>query len=325
MHLSIAIAGSSQYTRQMAEAINADSRFEILYLLTPTAKPQGRKKQLINNPLHNFALENHYPCVLIDQKIDEVVCQQIKKQTQPDILLVVDFGYLVPSWLVNWPKIAPVNIHPSKLPAWRGSSPAQMVLLSGEKYSSVSTMQLNEKLDQGPIISQLDFTIQTTWNSQDYYDFAFDLASQQLTNVLIQFAQGKILAKTQPLKSNTAISKRLTKEDSFIDWQQLWPLLCTKQQAFLPKNKTTNVPKNSTSLLQTYLANTPLPNQAQLLERSSRAFAPWPLLWTIVPTQKGNKRMKILSGKITNNTFCLENIQLEGKNACSIDEIKNWF
>lgn len=341
---SIAIAGSSKYTKLMAEKLAQNSHFKILYLITPAPRPQGRKKLLTLNPLHSFSKSRHLQVILIEKKINQDVQQRIVQHPKPDFLLVVDFGYLIPTWLLDLPKIAPINIHPSKLPAWRGSSPGQMVLLNCETTSSVSLIKMNSKLDQGVVIYQKDFVIKTNWNSQNYYNFAFELISQQLSNILINFAQGKIKTQAQPIKSPTPISKKLNKKDSFINWSQLQPLLCSKQEVFLPKinninsgnclanhilikkSKNQKQPKNNNChLLQKYFTNTPNDQQAALVERAARAFAPWPGLWTIISTKKGEKRLKILNVELQNNQLCLKQVQIEGKQPCKIEEIKNWF
>ncbi len=321
--LSIAIAGSSKYTKLMAEKLAQNPHFKILYIITPAPKPQGRKKLLTCNPLHDFGKNRHLPCILIDKKINQNIQKQIIQHPKPDFLLVVDFGYLIPTWLLDLPKIAPINIHPSKLPAWRGSSPGQMVLFSGETTSSVSVIKMNKKLDQGAVIYQKDFAVKTNWNSQNYYNFAFKLISQQLSNTLINFAQGKIKAQAQPIKSPTPISKKLSKGDSFIEWSHLQPLLCSKQQMFLPKID--NINNKNHHLLQECFAHTPKNQQAVLIERATRAFAPWPGLWTIISTKKGEKRLKIWNVELKNNQLCLKRVQLEGKQPCKIEEIKNWF
>ncbi len=321
--LKVAVAGSSQYTKLMAEVLQADPRFTLTWILTPTPKPIGRKQILTQNPLHEFGLANHLPCILINQKIDAEIKTQLAQLPQPDFLLVVDFGYLVPDWLLELPQIAPVNIHPSALPRWRGSSPGQMVILTGETTSAVSLMKLNANLDQGEIIQQLKFKVLQHWNSQDYYDFSFQLISQTLGQALVTFAQDK-QAQAQPLTSPTPISKRLNKTDSFINWSDLYQLLSKEEQKKLPSPQATT-PNFQPRLLNNYLQQTPVTQKAELIARACLAFSPWPGLWTIIATKKGDKRLKIIACHVEQEQLSLDEVQLEGKNPGKINEIKNWF
>ena len=215
------------------------------------------------------------------------------KVKKPDILIVVDFGFLIPSWLLDLPKIAPLNIHPSLLPRWRGSTPGPSVLLHGDKKSAVTLMIMNEKMDEGPILSQIPFTVDPTWTQTEYYQTSFDLICEKLGDHIEQFLQKKIIPSIQPTKSPTPTALKLTKEKAFISWNEI-------------KNAMQNGEK------------------ATEIERASRAFYPWPKLWTKVITNKGKKRFIIHSCFIDEKKHLqLDKVQLEGKSINNWSEIKN--
>jgi len=291
---SVAIAGSTQNTRLCAEALAADERFEITSILTPTPRVIGRKQLVTHNPLHAFAVEKNIAVVLVEKKINGDVQQEISALVEPDFLLVVDFGYIIPNWLLAWPKIAPLNIHPSLLPRWRGSSPGQFVLLNGEKESAVTLMVMDAQLDHGPIITQLPFSVEEKWTQTEYYAKSFALICEKLPALMTQFAEGTLVTTPQPEESPTAVAGRFQREDGFVSW----------------------------SVLQEVLAadNTPL---AQKLCNMIFALQPWPGVWTLVPTQNGEKRLKILDVDLVEGKLELLKVQLEGKNITSWNEIKN--
>src|SRR5258708_7726522 len=119
----IAIAGSTQHTVQCAEALFASPEFEITWILTPQPRLLGRKQILTKNPLHLFAEEHHVPLILLENTIDAAIQHRILTMNSAqavDFLLVIDFGYLIPDWLLDLPAIAPLNVHLSALPAGRG-------------------------------------------------------------------------------------------------------------------------------------------------------------------------------------------------------------
>jgi methionyl-tRNA formyltransferase len=296
MRYTVALAGSTQRTAQVAKTLLQDERFQILLIVTPQPRPLGRKQVLTQNPLHAFAEKNNVPVVLIDQKLDPAVREQIEQafsSTPFDFFMVVDFGYLVPKWLLDLPAIAPLNIHPSLLPRWRGASPGQYVLLHGDEQSAVTLMVMNEALDEGPVIAQLPFAVNPSWTQIEYYQYAFDLICEQLGNLIEQFAKGELKAQPQPKESPTILADRLSKEEAFREW----------------------------TVIQKAMADG---TQAVQLERACRAYYPWPKLWTLAPTPQGKKRLIIHRCSIDgHNQLVLEQVQLEGKKITSWLEVKN--
>src|SRR5260221_9071656 len=102
---SLILAGSTERTVKIATHLLSDARFNIIGVLTPAPKPQGRKKAVTQNPLHTFAITNDIPTVLIQKKINEEIRGALAALPQPDILVVVDFGYIVPRWLLDLPSL----------------------------------------------------------------------------------------------------------------------------------------------------------------------------------------------------------------------------
>jgi methionyl-tRNA formyltransferase len=325
MPYKIALAGSSQYTVMMAEALQTDNRFEISYTISPTPKLIGRKQVLTKNPLQVWAEANQITNFAVEKKIDGTLQEQLFNAGEIDFLLVVDFGYLIPSWLLQIPKIAPLNVHPSLLPKWRGSSPGQFALLFKDlaeetKQSAVTLMIMNEGLDQGPIIAQLPFEIEENWTQDEYYEHAFKLMMKKLANLISDFAEKKITSQPQPLESPTRTARRLDKTDSFITWQALQQLMTNhleKVHLSIDKQKLLN------NLLMDDEICKDKTEQIQLIINASRAFSPWPGLWTVIKTNQGEKRMKIFACHIDNQQLILDRVQIEGKNPCLFRECKN--
>ncbi|NCN82374.1 MAG: hypothetical protein GW947_00240 [Candidatus Pacebacteria bacterium] len=259
--ISVALAGSTKYTAQCAEALVKQTDFTLTSIITPNAKPSGRKKILEENPLAQFAQQAKVPISYIHEKITEETKEALSQQPQPDFLLVVDFGYWIPAWLQVWPKIKSLNIHPSALPRWRGSSPGQFVLLHGEKESAVSLIEVISDMDAGDLYWQKSFAVEPTWTQTEYYDHAFSLVADELPTLLKQICSGELQPTPQPAESPTPVAKKLTKADGFVAWDTI----------------------------KDTIANLPAP-----LEAAARAYSPWPQLWTEVPTRKGPTRMKLL-------------------------------
>ncbi len=322
MKYKIAIAGSTQNTIKMAEAIAADPRFEISFTLSPTPKLIGRKQILTKNPLHLWSEKKQLKTFLVDKKIEKTMLEEFAAIGEIDFLLVVDFGYLIPKWLLTLPKIAPLNIHPSLLPKWRGSSPGQFCLLFQDlnefgHESAVTLMIMSEGMDEGPIIAQLPFEIEKKWTQVEYYEHAFELMGEKLADLIGDFATKKIQAQNQPAQSSTIAARRLSKDDSFMDWKNLKQLMAGQkidQAEILP-----NLFKDD-EVKQFFEDKT---SQIKLVSNASKAFSPWPSLWTLIPTNNGERRMKILDCHLEKECLVLDQVQIEGKNPSKWNESKN--
>ncbi len=312
--ISVGLAGSTERTRLMAESLTADPVFQIVWTLTPPPQPIGRQQIMTTNPVELWSQAQGIPVVHVQTKLDAEVETQVMalNTNQPiDILLVVDFGYLVPDWLLKLPKIAPLNIHPSDLPRWRGSSPAQFCLLFGDSTSAVTLMIMSAGLDEGPIIATLPIAVDPTWTSIDYYRESFALMATRLPDLVKQFAAQPV-STSQPATSPTPIAKRLNKTDSFIEW----PILAAAAGLLPPDGIAA-----SSNLLAEVNAETA--DWPTVLERATRAFSPWPGLWTLLPTAKGDQRLKILATHLDHGRLVLDTVQLEGKQPSSWAQLKS--
>ncbi len=323
----LALAGSTGYTADLAKILAADDRFAITWVVSPATKSVGRKPDLIDNPLHLWAVKHTVPSIRIANKIDQKVKQEIESlNSDIDILLVVDFGYFVPEWLVELPKVAPLNLHPSKLPEWRGSSPGQAVLMSGAQTSAITLMQIDKQLDHGPIIFQQPFDVGPTWTQVEYYQTAFTSIFPKIGNLIEQFILGKLLPTTQPDISPTPIARELTKTDSLLPWQLVLNLMTATSQTDKLRTLSSQLPPFLADMWK-YLNNAPNSNNSNLvafIARAARALSPWPQLWTKVPTTKGERRLKILSvDSAITDRLVLKQVQLEGQQPALWNQIKN--
>lgn len=292
--ISVALAGSTKYTAQCAEAITNSPNCTLTTIVTPVAKPAGRKKVLEENPLAKFAQQTNIPITYISEKITEETKAALEQQPQPDFLLVVDFGYWIPTWMQAWPKVKSLNIHPSALPRWRGSSPGQFVLLNSEKESAVSLIEVISDMDAGDIYWQKPFTVEPAWTQTEYYDHAFSLIASELPNLLEQIHAGELQPTPQPKESPTPVARKLTKADGFVAWDTI---------------------ERATKTCSPLLSEAANQNQTlfDVLEAATKALSPWPGLWTTIKTAQGVKQMKILTALSTHDAISLNKVRIEGR------------
>lgn len=327
---SVAIAGTTHRTQQCAQALLESELFDISWVLTPVPKPIGRKQVITANKMDEFASNNGIITVWVDTKINSETQFELSRLEQPDFLLVVDFGYIIPSWLLELPKIAPLNIHPSQLPRWRGSSPGQFSLLFNDTKSAVTLMVMDEKLDHGPIIHQDFFEIDKNWDQNDYYIHAFNIMCHNLDTKIVKFAENPDSVIKQPDNSPTITAKMIKKDHAFIPWELVLAAMQGEKKSQEDNDdeqpddyekKYQSFSKASQLLQTAIMQNRSIP---LTIERASKAFYPWPHLWTLLPTSSGEKRMKILEVTYTpeNDSIEMITVHIEGKNKSQWRDIK---
>ena len=267
------LATTNQTGLQQAESLLAAS-WQCRGVLTSRPRPVGRHQTLTPTPAHLWADEHHLPIFLLEKTIPKSLSRELPAV---DFVLVVDFGYYVPSWLIAWSKYPAINIHPSRLPHYRGASPGQYVILNGDSDSAVSIMTLAREMDAGPLLAQLPLSVAKTWTSQEYYDHAFRLAAQKLPQILNDFATGKISPQEQI--GTPTFAPKISKQDAFITPDTLFS-----------------------------------PTTAVDIERKIRAYQPWPLAWTVLPLKSGLKvRLQLLHAHLENNHLILDEVKIAGQ------------
>lgn len=352
--IKIAAAGSTHQTVKCLQTLDKSPQFEISWVLTPAPKKIGRDQKLSKNPAHSWVEKTNkqqsqqnkqhpsLPLITISKKINQDIKQEIEYLTAqdklnspawPDLLLVVDFGYLIPDWLLELPKKAPVNLHPSKLPRWRGGSPGQMIILSGQQKSAITLMRITKQLDAGPIIKQQEFKLKTNWTSADFYDYSFAIAAKNLEKWLVDYVEGRLKEEPQPAISPTGLAREIQKQDAYVPWnliKQLMPdpkvdnssLKSSSSQKTAADLEKFDFPKRS--ILKKFLRKNETAQWAVVIEHASRAFKPWPILWTKVPTKQGEKRMQIISCKIgLNQQLILKRVKIAGQVEADWNQVKN--
>jgi methionyl-tRNA formyltransferase len=192
---------------------------------------------------------------------------------------------------------------------------------------------MNEGLDTGDLVAQLPFSVDPAWTQTEYYNHAFELVGMQLAEILDQLASGQIQREPQPVESPTPIASRFTKEDGFVPWEAVRSCFDREPQAADSNSSVDSDPAihldtSENSALSPILsaALSYHGSWAQLIHYATKALFPWPGVWTVIPTAKGQKRMKILSTEIivgSPTKIQLQQVQIEGKEPARWDQVKN--
>ena len=139
--------GTPSFAVPILEMLNKE--VDVVLVVTQPDKITGRKKILTPSPVKECALSLSLP-VFQPPKIKETPDKILN--TPCDLIITCAYGQILPSSILNYPKLGCINVHASLLPKYRGGAPIQWALLNGEKESGVTIMQMDEQMDNGDII-----------------------------------------------------------------------------------------------------------------------------------------------------------------------------
>ena len=149
----IVFMGTSNFAVPILKSLYQNG-YPISVVYTQPPKKSNRGQQLtkssINSFSENISLDVRTPLSLKNNKEEELYLTEL----QPDIILVISYGQIIPKNLLNIPKHGFLNVHASLLPKWRGAAPIQRSIMNLDKETGISIMRINENLDEGPVCNQ---------------------------------------------------------------------------------------------------------------------------------------------------------------------------
>lgn len=195
-----------------------DAGHEIAAVVTKPDMPQGRKMILTPPPVRIAAqalgLPIYQPATLKDEKMTELLCS-----FSPDVIVVAAYGKILPKAILELPVYGCINLHASLLPKFRGASPIQTAILSGEKITGVTAMQMAEGIDTGDILQSVSTPIGLEENAQELTARLSRLGAELIVKTLTLVQEGKINPKPQQ-DSESCYAPLITKKMSEINWDR---------------------------------------------------------------------------------------------------------
>lgn len=266
MNRKIIFFGSGEFAAIILNKL-AVSEFRPGAIFTQPDKPVGRRQTLSPSPAKKVA-ENFHLKIFEPKSLKNDETEKMVRSFEPDLIVVADYGKIIPKNILDIPKFGVLNVHPSLLPRHRGATPIQYAILEGDEETGVTIILMDKQVDHGPIIASEKIEVESK-------ELIFDELFHQLAE-----SGGKLLLKTLPRwlnneikpmpqdESRATFTKILTKEDGKIDWHK----------------------------------------SAEEIERKIRAFLKWPGVWCEWESSGKKLRLKIIKAGILNRTVgCAEN------------------
>lgn len=226
--MRIIFMGTPLFSVPALEAL-VHSQHQVVAVYTQPPKPRGRGHQLQETAVHERALALGIPVYTPTSLRSQSVQEEIQS-LQADVGVVVAYGLILPSAVLDAPRWGCINIHASLLPRWRGAAPIQRALMAGDTQTGITIMKMDTGLDTGPMISQASVPISDRTTLPELQETLALLGAHLLTEVLTDYP---CLVQNQPTIGVTYAAK-IAKTESFLDWRLPASLLIRHIKALNP-------------------------------------------------------------------------------------------
>ncbi|MEK7534712.1 MAG: methionyl-tRNA formyltransferase [Patescibacteria group bacterium] len=209
------------------------------------------------DPVPSYCIRSKVRYYIVTDFRDKRLINDLVNAKAP-IGVLASFGAIIPNEVLDLFPHGIINIHPSLLPKYRGSTPVQTAILNGDKTTGVTIIKLDEEVDRGPILTQVEEPIFENDTSESLHERLFRLGSSSIVRTIELYLKGKIRLREQN-HAKATFTKRLNRGDGYIDLQN--------------------------------------PPKPEVLARMIRAYYPWPNVWTKVRIKNHESRIKFLPEK----------------------------
>ena len=230
MALNIIFMGTPDFAVPILKSIN-NLNHNILEVYTQPPNKKNRGQKIQNSPIHDFSNKLNLP-VRCPIAFDEEEINHIKK-LNPDLVIVVAYGKILPAKILNSDKPLFINVHASLLPRWRGAAPIQRAIMNLDHETGVSIMKIVTELDAGPVLLQSKIKITKETNYEELSDQMSELGAKLILDTLKLIENKKANFKEQN-ESEATYAKKIEKTESKINWNDEAEKIIAKINAFCP-------------------------------------------------------------------------------------------
>lgn len=229
--MRIVFAGTPEFAVPPLRAL-LDSPHDICGVYTQPDRPAGRGRKLTPSPVKVLAQEAGLPVFQPETLKDEAAQTQLRN-LNPDLMVVVAYGLLLPRVVIDIPPLGCINIHASLLPRWRGAAPIQRSILAGDSETGVTIMYIEPRLDAGPMLLKKACPIGPDDTAGDLHDRLSRIGAKALLETLPSIAAGTAQPEIQD-ESLVTHAAKINKDDAQLDWSRPAAELQCQVRAFNP-------------------------------------------------------------------------------------------
>ena len=231
MSQKIVFMGTPEFSVPTLESL-VNSNHKVLAVYSQPASKANRGQKLIPSRVEVFAKENSLNLRTPDSLDNNQEYNYLKK-LEPDIVVVIAYGKIIPKKFLNLSKYGFVNVHASLLPKWRGAAPIQRSIMNLDNQTGISIMKIVEELDAGPVMHQDKIQINENVDALTLSKVLSKLGAKSIINAIDEIAKGKARFQEQN-HSKATYAKKILKTEGKINWNQSAKKVLAKINALNP-------------------------------------------------------------------------------------------
>ncbi len=211
--LKLIFFGTEQFSVPTLKAL-VSSEYNIVAIVTKPDSRKGRGNKLFVHPIKQVGIDNNIP-VLQPEKLSDIKNDLLA--LKPDFAVLVSYGKIIPQSIIDiFEPIGIINIHPSRLPHYRGPSPIESAILAGDSETAVSIMKLDSGMDTGPVFAQLPVYLTGSENKLQLSEMLSKTGAEFLLEILPDILSGKVTPVIQG-DNDVSVTSLIHKEDGVLD------------------------------------------------------------------------------------------------------------
>ena len=230
--MKLVFCGTPRFAVPTLEKL-VDAGYRVRLVVTQPDRPKGRGLELVASPVKQSAQNLSLPITQPERiKTNEEFRAQLTT-IEPDAIIVVGYGRIIPQWMLDLPRLGNINLHASLLPKYRGAAPIQWAIANGETVTGVTTMRIDAGLDTGDILLQKELDIGLDDTAETLAPMLAAIGAELIVETLRGLEAGTIHARKQD-DSQSSLAPILKKEDGLIDFARSAREILNRLRGFQP-------------------------------------------------------------------------------------------
>lgn len=213
--MRVLFMGTPDFAVPCLERLISDGH-DVCGVVSQKDMPKGRGHKIVPTPVKECAIKNSIEVFQPDTLKDGAFLTELEK-LNPDVIIVVAYGRILPEYILDYPKYGCINIHASLLPKYRGAGPIQWCLINGEKVTGVTAMYMEKGLDTGDMLLKEETEIRENENCAELYERLRNMGADVLSKTLVLAEKGELSPEKQN-DEESCYAPMITKETGRIDW-----------------------------------------------------------------------------------------------------------
>jgi methionyl-tRNA formyltransferase len=230
--LRLLFCGTPQFAVPTLKHLLVQPDLQIVAVITQPDRPRGRGQEVSFSPIKQAALGANLP-VFQPEKIRTPDSEQFLRQANPDAIVIIAYGQIIPARLLGIPKLGWINAHASLLPKYRGAAPIQWAIANGETKTGVTTMRIDAGMDTGEMLLRRETPIASNESTPELATRLADLSAPLMVETLRGLRDGTVLPEPQN-HADASLAPLLNKEDGRIDWSLPAQTIFNRMRGFTP-------------------------------------------------------------------------------------------